>query len=259
MSALDERMADIAAAVPGLASGIFAGLGLPLTPGLVSNGRDPARPMAPESSIAVAANLLGIDGRVAGRLVVATTAEAAAALIEAGGPSEALVSSIAEQLRRLPEPASSLIADRFAVSDGTSALAGVAREHDPDPTVVTLDSGPRHLATVALALTADLAGGSSATADLPTLADTTAGHAAGAARPLASLGEVQLAVTVELGRTELPLRELLGLQPGAVVQLDRTLREPVDVYANGTLIARGEMVVVDDSYGVRVTELVEGD
>jgi flagellar motor switch protein FliN len=52
------------------------------------------------------------------------------------------------------------------------------------------------------------------------------------------------------------VRELLSLTPGAVIDLDRAAGAPVDVLVNGTLIARGEVVVVDDEFGLRVTELV---
>ena len=70
------------------------------------------------------------------------------------------------------------------------------------------------------------------------------------------LMDVMLQVVVELGRTRMPLRQVLDLQQGSVVELDRLAGEAVDVYVNERLIARGEVVVVDDKFGVRVTELV---
>jgi len=64
-------------------------------------------------------------------------------------------------------------------------------------------------------------------------------------------------VSVELGRCELVVRELRGLSRGQVLQLDRGVGEPFDVLVNGTLFARGEVVVIDeDQYGIRITELV---
>ena len=75
-------------------------------------------------------------------------------------------------------------------------------------------------------------------------------------RPIELLYNVDMAVTVELGRTRMPMRDLLGLRPGSIVELDRSARAPVDILVNHTLLARGEVVVVDDELGVRVTEIV---
>jgi flagellar motor switch protein FliN/FliY len=75
----------------------------------------------------------------------------------------------------------------------------------------------------------------------------------GALRPLAG---VEMAVTAELGRTQLSVSELLNLRPGSVIELDRAAGSPVDVLVNGTLIARGEVVVVDEEFGVRLTEVL---
>jgi flagellar motor switch protein FliN/FliY len=70
------------------------------------------------------------------------------------------------------------------------------------------------------------------------------------------LREVVLEVTVELGRTRMPIAQLLSLAPGAVVELDRAAGSPADLLVNGTLIARGEVVVVDEDFGIRITEIV---
>jgi flagellar motor switch protein FliN/FliY len=66
---------------------------------------------------------------------------------------------------------------------------------------------------------------------------------------------VNLQVTVEMGRTRLPIREILALAPGSIVELDKLAGEPVDILVNGRQIATGEIVVVDDSFGVRVIEI----
>ncbi len=70
------------------------------------------------------------------------------------------------------------------------------------------------------------------------------------------LMDVPLTVTIELGRTEMTLKQALELQQGSVVELDRLAGDPIDVYVNERLIAKGEVVVVDDRFAVRVTELV---
>lgn len=70
------------------------------------------------------------------------------------------------------------------------------------------------------------------------------------------LAGLQMSVTVELGRTDLTVAEVLGLGPGSVVELDRVAGEPVDILVNDRLIARGEVVVVDENFGVRIVEVV---
>jgi flagellar motor switch protein FliN/FliY len=70
------------------------------------------------------------------------------------------------------------------------------------------------------------------------------------------LSDVSMTVTAELGRARMTVRELLELAPGAIVELDRTAGMPIDVLVNGTVVARGEVVVVDEEFGVRVTEIV---
>ena len=90
--------------------------------------------------------------------------------------------------------------------------------------------------------------------DLPELGD---GTGPGEVRDLRLLADVQVELAVELGRVKLPLRDLLSLSPGAVLELDRSADAPVDVLVNGCLVARGEVVVIDGAFGVRVTAVVE--
>jgi|ERR1700677_746888 flagellar motor switch protein FliN/FliY len=94
-------------------------------------------------------------------------------------------------------------------------------------------------------------------AELPHL-DPSPGNSGGP-RSIAALADVEMTVSVELGRTKIPIRDLLGIHNGAVVQLDRAVSNPVDIFVHGTLIARGEVVVVDECFAVRVTELLTGD
>jgi len=68
--------------------------------------------------------------------------------------------------------------------------------------------------------------------------------------------DVNLQVSVELGRAGLKFREVLNLAPGSVVELDRQTSEPVDILVNGSLLATGEVVVVDDHFAVRITKLL---
>ena len=66
---------------------------------------------------------------------------------------------------------------------------------------------------------------------------------------------VNLEVTVEIGRTRLPIRDVLALTPGSIVELDKLAGEKVDVLVNGHLIASGEVVVVEENFGVRITDV----
>jgi flagellar motor switch protein FliN/FliY len=73
------------------------------------------------------------------------------------------------------------------------------------------------------------------------------------------LRDVQLDLKIELGRTQMHLEDVLRLKQGTVVALDKLAGDPVDVYANGRLIARGEVLVLNDNFCVRVAELIAGD
>lgn len=98
----------------------------------------------------------------------------------------------------------------------------------------------------------------SAAAPAPAAFPELTGTAAlGATRDLALLSDVPMDVTVELGKTVLQVRDLLSLREGSVVELDRSAGAAVDVLVNGTLVARGDVVVIDDDLGVRVTEIVQ--
>jgi flagellar motor switch protein FliN/FliY len=70
------------------------------------------------------------------------------------------------------------------------------------------------------------------------------------------LGDVEMGVTAELGRCRMTIREALSLTPGAVIDLDRAAGAPVDVLVNGTVIARGEVVVIDEEFGIRISEII---
>ena len=68
--------------------------------------------------------------------------------------------------------------------------------------------------------------------------------------------DIPLEVTVELGRTRLLIRDILELGVGSIIELEKMAGEPVDLLANGLLIARGEVVVIEDNFGVRITEII---
>lgn len=70
------------------------------------------------------------------------------------------------------------------------------------------------------------------------------------------LYDIPLTITVELGRTEMPIKKILALGPGAVIELDKLAGEPVDILANNKLFAKGEVVVIEENFGVRITDII---
>ena len=79
------------------------------------------------------------------------------------------------------------------------------------------------------------------------------------AATLELMRDVQLDLTIELGRTHMHLEEILKLRQGTVVPLDKLAGDPADIYVNGRLIARGEVLVLNDNFCVRVAELIVGE
>lgn len=74
---------------------------------------------------------------------------------------------------------------------------------------------------------------------------------------LGRINNVEMALTVEIGRTRMSVRDVLNLEPGGVVELDRSAGAPADVLLNGRVIAHGEVVVVDQDYAVRITRILD--
>jgi flagellar motor switch protein FliN len=75
-------------------------------------------------------------------------------------------------------------------------------------------------------------------------------------RKLDAILDIPVTITMEVGRSQISIRNLLQLNQGSVVELDRVAGEPLDVLVNGTLIAHGEVVVVNDKFGIRLTDVI---
>ena len=90
------------------------------------------------------------------------------------------------------------------------------------------------------------------------MADEAAGgnSETGGPRKLDLLLDVPLELSVELGRARMSIQDLLNMSPGSVIELDKVAGEPLDFMVNGRLVARGEAVVVNDKFGVRITDIV---
>lgn len=82
------------------------------------------------------------------------------------------------------------------------------------------------------------------------------GQSSGSMRDLEMIMDIPVKLTVELGRTRITIKQLLELAQGSVIELEGLAGEPMDILINGYLIAQGEVVVVDDKYGIRITEII---
>ena len=92
--------------------------------------------------------------------------------------------------------------------------------------------------------------------ELDELQDTSAPLSAEAHARLDSILDIPVTISMEVGRSKINIRNLLQLNQGSVVELDRIAGEPLDVLVNGTLIAHGEVVVVNDKFGIRLTDVI---
>jgi len=82
------------------------------------------------------------------------------------------------------------------------------------------------------------------------------GESDGSAINLDALLEVPVTLSVEIGRSKVPIKQLVSLNQGSVIELDRKVKEPLDLLVNGKLMARGEVVVVDGQFGLRLIDIV---
>jgi flagellar motor switch protein FliN/FliY len=99
-------------------------------------------------------------------------------------------------------------------------------------------------------------GAAAASARAPALEASPAATPADADKNLELILNVPVTLAMEIGRVRVPIRNLLQLTQGSVVELDRLAGEPLDVTVNGTLIAHGEVVVVNERYGIRFTDVI---
>ena len=88
------------------------------------------------------------------------------------------------------------------------------------------------------------------------LTDDSSDYVAGEDVKLDAILDIPVHISMEIGRTQISIRNLLKLNQGSVVELDRLAGEPMDVLVNGTLIARGEVVVVNEKFGLRLTDII---
>jgi flagellar motor switch protein FliN len=196
-------------------------------------------------------------GAAPGQLFLLTDDEAGAALAGAGangGLEPALADVVATLKMQVgdvrPEDVRPLSADDQPVLDESTVAVGIFLQDRIVAAIVftggdVASSGPAPAAVAAAApVFAPLASAEPARVD---------------ARRMNLLRDVMMGVSVELGRTRMTVRELLALTPGAIVELDKAAGAPVDLLVNGTLMARGEVVVIDEEFAVRISEIVSSD
>ncbi|WP_046003910.1 flagellar motor switch protein FliN [Pseudoalteromonas rubra] len=111
-------------------------------------------------------------------------------------------------------------------------------------------------AALAEAEEADQDGTEAEVAELEELQDSGANLSADEKRKLDTILDIPVTISMEVGRSKINIRNLLQLNQGSVVELDRVAGEPLDVLVNGTLIAHGEVVVVNDKFGIRLTDVI---
>jgi flagellar motor switch protein FliN/FliY len=186
-----------------------------------------------------------LAGAAAGATEPEAEADAAAMGARLADVGRSLLASVALSLARLPGPAPTLSLTEVrrveSVDEASPAGATVG--------TATLDGAAGPAARVAVvvpaALAAEILGGREAGAS--------AGN--GGLAGLDMILDISMPITVELGRTRMLIRDILALGPGSVVELERLAGEPVDLLVNDRPIAKGEVVVIDDNFGIRLTQI----
>ncbi len=241
----------------------------------------PLTPDTPEQDVAAAtlpdpagaAMTAYIGGGIEGKMLLVVGQELVDALagtpFGAVEPHQALkpaMETIATELggRLEGDPTSIAVTDALEVlAGGTVVLVPLSADSVVAAFVgVSLDAGSTPGPTGSATTDANSGSAAGAAAGAAgTSGGSDAATAASAARSwgIDMLRDVEMEVTCELGRTRMTVRQLLALAPGDVVELDRLAGSPADLLVNGTLLARGEVVVVDEGFGLRITEIVTKD
>ena len=150
--------------------------------------------------------------------------------------------ALAEQSAAASDPWAEALAEQ---AGGTPAAATVATTPPSAGSPVDSGSSPGQGADA-----------SQATRAAPGLFKPLGGSGTSAGNDIDMIMDVPVQLTVELGRTRLTIKNLLQLGQGSVVELDGLAGEPMDIYVNGYLIAQGEVVVVEEKYGIRLTDII---
>ncbi|MFC5502348.1 flagellar motor switch protein FliN [Lysinimonas soli] len=206
---------------------------MPATARLRARVADAPSPLPPAAASAVVASYVGETSADLALVLIDNTF-----LAEASGsktrvkPTDVIVPALQE---------SAAVLGTGVLSEATEADAA-ASFSDPEATIFELLADDEVLGWFIIRLRSQ---------------PTTTGSAMSIEGRLGRLNEVEMTLTVEIGRTRMPIRNVLGLEVGAVVELDRAVGAPADILLNGRLIAHGEVVVVDQEFAVRVTRILD--
>ncbi len=162
-----------------------------------------------------------------------------------GGPGASTTAVLRPALERAALSLGHGVLSELVEGDPAGLFAGSATGADGETAVFEISDGSAPFGWLAVR------GGPAA----PTT--SFAGSGAGYDGRLRRIQDVEMALTVEIGRTRMSVREALSMEPGTVVELDRSAGAPVDVLLNGRRIAIGEVVVVDQDYGVRISRILD--
>lgn len=263
-AALESAAARLLPALPRAAAALARSLpaDAALTAGEIDDGSAGRERLLPAAARCVSA---GLSGAVQGTV----------ALVVSGAMAEAIEHGpvLNQELRAGLEPALADAVEALAETMDGDLRLEAPHEVEPEVTVgsaadgstfvaMALLDGAEHVATLVIVLrdapAFDLTGGTEdsaeETVDFQPLVQSE--PSAGSGRSLDLLADVEMGVTAELGRSRMTVKDLLALAPGSVIELDRTAGSPVDVLVNGTLVARGEVVVIDEEFAVRISEII---
>jgi flagellar motor switch protein FliN/FliY len=210
----------------------------PLSAGQVMS-LDEAASSIPPDAVAAHADVLGAR---AGSVAVIVQRDLAASLADSPMGPLPLVDALRPALEALRV---ALGVGTLATVAETTAAGAIALLQSKDAMIIPLQGATGAAAWIAVCAAAP-------SAPVAAAEQRPTGPSAG----MELLQDVVMELSAELGRTTMTVRELLNLQPGAVVELDRLAGSPADLLVNGRLIARGEVVVVDEDYALKITELI---
>ena len=235
---------------------------------VVSSGDPSMEPLDIEITSTTSLAVVSVEGSINGNLMVA--------LLQGASPDITTSEGLVEEFASAVDAMSQVLDSEIGAPSAASGAPTVA----PDVSVpLIVDGAVVGAVLLFLAPAAEPASEEPAEPEEPVAAAPAATPAAPAApaasaapsapasalsglgtmKQMDALASVQMEVTIEVGRTSLPIGQLLQLQPGQIVELDREVGSPLDMFINGTLLAHGEIVVVDDQFGFRVTSVVTTD
>jgi flagellar motor switch protein FliN/FliY len=169
------------------------------------------------------------------------------------------VATVLIKVEEFPDQKILIVLDDSLLSGIRSRTTSKASSVSADTSLASLGlstspSMPSHVSSAGGAI----AGGGAPVAMPPVFAPQQASGAFGSTgnKALDLLMDIELPIVIELGRSQMSLKRILELGPGAIVEMDRLAGEPVDILINGKVVARGEVVVVDENFGVRIISLV---